>query len=229
MDSVSARLLEAQNKAQALFDDVVAKGLIREGITESTLSDEIGDLARERFDVRRHWHKRIVRSGPNTLLGYYDEAPDRKIAVGETVYLDFGPVFEQWEADFGRTYVLGSDPHKQRLVDDLAVIFRAGQDMYWRTPDLTGGALYDYVAQCASEAGWTFGAATAGHLVGHFPHEQDPGNKTRFSVRHGNTTSLREPDAVGNARHWILEVHLVDAERTFGGFFEQLLTVRNDE
>jgi hypothetical protein len=32
------------------------------------------------------------------------------------------------------------------------------------------------------------------------------------------------PDANGNKRHWILEIHFVDREKQIGGFFEQLLT-----
>jgi hypothetical protein len=38
--------------------------------------------------------------------------------VGEedTLFLDLGPVFEEWEADFGRTFVLGSDPVKRRPI-----------------------------------------------------------------------------------------------------------------
>jgi Xaa-Pro dipeptidase len=32
------------------------------------------------------------------------------------------------------------------------------------------------------------------------------------------------PDANGNRREWILEIHFVDRERKIGGFFEQLLT-----
>jgi Xaa-Pro dipeptidase len=34
---------------------------------------------------------------------------------------------------------------------------------------------------------------------------------------------MREPDHLGRERHWILEIHLVDRARTFGGFYEQLL------
>lgn len=225
MDSVAAELLHAQSQAQALFDQVINDGLIRAGVTESRLSEEIGDLAAQRFGVRRHWHKRVVRSGVNTVLGYYDDPPDRHLADGDTVYLDFGPIFAEWEADFGRTYVLGNDPRKQSLVDDLAAIFTDGKQLYRRTPALTAGGLYDFVAQRALDSGWEFGAKTAGHLVGRFPHEHAPGAPTRFSIRHGNDLLLREPDANGNSRHWILEVHLVDRERTFGGFFEELLTV----
>lgn len=224
MDSVSRSLLEAQNKAAALFDDVVSGALIQAGKLESELSEEIHRLARERYGVRRHWHKRIARAGPNTLLGYYEESQDRRIQADDVVFLDFGPVFESWEADFGRTYALGSDPDKHRLVSDIGVAFRRGKELYERTPDLTAGALYDFVAGLATTSGWEFGAATAGHLIGHFPHERSPDSK-RFQIRSGNSQRLREPDNGGNPRHWILEIHFVDRARGFGGFYEELLTV----
>jgi Xaa-Pro dipeptidase len=226
MDSVSRSLLEAQNKAAALFDDVVSGALIQAGKLESELSEEIHRLARERYGVRRHWHKRIARAGSNTLLGYYEESQDRRIEADDVVFLDFGPVFESWEADFGRTYALGSDPDKHRLVSDIGVAFRRGKELYERTPDLTAGALYDFVAGLATTSGWEFGAATAGHLIGHFPHERSPDSK-RFQVRSGNSQRLREPDNGGNPRHWILEIHFVDRARGFGGFYEELLTVPN--
>src|ERR1700734_4502387 len=108
MDAVAQSLMEAQENARALFQEVVAAGLIAPGKLESELSEDIHNLARERFGVRRHWHKRIARAGSNTLLGYYEEATDRRIAADDVVFLDFGPVFDSWEADFGRTYALGS-------------------------------------------------------------------------------------------------------------------------
>jgi len=224
MDAVSRSLLEAQIKAEALFAAVLSEGLIQAGKLESELSDEIFRLAKERYGVGRHWHKRIVRAGENTLLGYHEESKDRRLEADDVVFLDFGPVFESWEADFGRTYALGSDPVKHRLVSDIGVAFRRGKELYERTPDLTAGALYDFVAGLATTSGWEFGAPAAGHLIGHFPHERAPDSK-RFSIRSGNPLRLREPDDSGNPRHWILEIHFVDRARRFGGFFEELLTV----
>jgi Xaa-Pro aminopeptidase len=72
----------------------------------------IRELAAELLGVERHWHKRVVRAGPNTLEPYAENPPDRILADDDIVFLDVGPVFEQWEADFGRTYVLGDDPVK---------------------------------------------------------------------------------------------------------------------
>ncbi len=199
--------------------------MIRAGLLESELNEAIAELARERHGVRRHWHRRIVRSGPNTLLTYYDRPPDRRIAADDVVYLDFGPLFASWEADFGRTYVLGSDARKHQLVADIMAAFRRGKQLYLGTPDLTAGALYDFVCAEAGRAGWEFGAPTAGHLVGHFPHEHSPGEPRRFSIRHGNEVRIREPDARGDPRHWILEIHFIDRARGYGGFCEELLTL----
>ena len=66
MDEVAQSLLAAQNKAVALFDEIVAGGLIKAGKLESQLTADIHALAKQRFGVRRHWHKRIARAGPNT-------------------------------------------------------------------------------------------------------------------------------------------------------------------
>jgi Xaa-Pro dipeptidase len=224
-DSISRSLIDAQNKAEALFEEVIGSGMIRAGKLESELSDEIHALAQSRFGVRRHWHKRIARAGPNTLLTYHDPAADRRIVDDDIVYLDFGPVFEEWEADFGRTYALGSDPAKHRLVADIAAAFQRGKALYRRTPDVTAGQLYDYVVSLAAPGGWEFGASTAGHLIGRFPHEVSRPDARRFSIRHGNDQRLRELDEHGAARHWILEIHFVDRTRMIGGFFEQLLTI----
>jgi Xaa-Pro aminopeptidase len=225
VQNVEEALIGAQRKAEELFNDVVAGGLIRAGVLESELSAEIHALARQRFGVRRHWHKRIVRCGPNAVLGYHDQPPERRLADDDLVYLDFGPVFNEWEADFGRSFVLGGDPRKHQLVADLSIAFRKGKQRYLDDPDVTGGSLYDFVCELAKEAGWEFGGATAGHLIGHFPHEQSPGQPGRFSIRHGNKTRIRELDEKGLPRHWILEIHLVDRARGFGGFLEELLTI----
>jgi Xaa-Pro dipeptidase len=223
--SVAEALLGAQQQAEQLFDEVRSSGMIRAGLKESELSREIYALAGRRYGVRRHWHRRVVRCGPNTLLGYHAEPPDRVIGADDVVYLDFGPVFNAWEADFGRTFVLGNDARKHQLVTDINAAFRKGKQLYLDTPNITAGALYDFVASLAGESGWEFGAPTAGHLIGHFPHEHAPGEPKPFSIRHGNDIRIRELDAKGAVRHWILEIHFIDRVRGFGGFCEELLTL----
>jgi Xaa-Pro dipeptidase len=224
MDSTAESLLAAQAQAESLFDAVVASGWLRPGVRECELSDAIDAIARERFGLRRHWHRRVVRSGPNTVLTYYDGPTDRTLQDGDLVVLDFGPVFGEWEADYGRTYLIGEDPLKQRLIADVEAAFRRGKAVALADANITAGALYDCVVRYAAEAGWQFGAATAGHLIGHFPHEPSPAAHP-FVIQHGNPVRIHERDAQGRPRHWILEIHFVDPAAGLGAFVEQLLTL----
>jgi Xaa-Pro aminopeptidase len=217
------RLLSAQANAIALFDEVAARGIIAPGRSDRKASNQIRDLANEMFGTTKHWHKRIIRSGPHTLFPYRENPPDRVIEADDIVFADFGPIFEEFEADLGRTYVLGDDPDKHRLAADLPVIFAAGRRYFAERPDITGAELYAEVGRLAKEAGWTFGNWHAGHLVGEFPHEKIDGEDIESRIAAGNDTRMRRPDKAGRVAHWILEIHLTDPERGFGGFYEQLL------
>jgi Xaa-Pro aminopeptidase len=217
------RLRDAQEQAAELFAAIGDRGLIRAGVLESQLSDEIRDLAAERFGVSRYWHKRIVRAGPNTLQPYRRNPPDRLIAADDILFCDFGPIFEQWEADFGRTFVLGADPAKLALRDALAPVFAAGREFFESRPEVTGEELYRHVTGLAAAAGWEFGGPHSGHLVGEFPHEKIDGDQIESYIAPGSTAPMRRTDRAGRTCHWILEVHLVDRAAEIGGFYEELL------
>lgn len=217
-------LLDAQNKAVSLFEEI-GRDLIRPGISEKTLSDEIHELGNRRHNVRTHWHKRVVRSGPNTLFPYAENPPDRVIEEDDILFVDLGPVFEQWEADFGRTFVLGEDATKRELQQSLEPIWKTAKARFDEDEDMTGEELYAITCNLAKEAGWEFGGAHAGHLVGDFPHERIPNDKINLYITEGNNAKMRSLNSNGNRRHWILEVHLISQELQIGAFMEQLLTV----
>lgn len=219
----AARLVDAQRKAVALFDEIGRRGLVRPGIGEAALADEIRDLAAAALGVRRHWHKRIVRSGENTLTTARDTPADRVLGADDIVFIDLGPIFEEWEADFARTYVLGEDPGKLAICDALPQIWAAARAHFEATPDITGEQLFEQVVALSRAAGWDFGGAIAGHLVGEFPHEKIRGNEVDSYVAPGSVRPMRRKDRSGKQCHWILEVHLVDPGRRYGGFYEQLL------
>src|SRR4028119_890518 len=115
MNTTKAKLIEAENIALALFKAVESRNLIIAGKTESHLNREVFELARELFGIEKHWHKRIVRSGANTLLPYQENPPDLILQEDDILFFDFGPIIEDWEADLGRTYVIGNDPYKHKL------------------------------------------------------------------------------------------------------------------
>ena len=60
-------LLKAESKALNLFHDAEVRGLIVAGKTEKQLNEELFALAFELYGIKKYWHKRIVRSGKNTL------------------------------------------------------------------------------------------------------------------------------------------------------------------
>jgi len=218
-----ARLLAAEAQAVELFAEVERRGLVAPGRRDREVSDQIRDLAHEMFGVDRFWHKRIVRSGPHTLQPYAENPPDRVIAADDIVFADFGPIFDEWEADFGRTFVLGDDPVKHRLAADLPVAFAAGRAYFESHPRISGEELFAYVRGLAAEAGWEYGGPHAGHLVGEFPHEKINGDEIESYIASGSTEPMRRTDRTGRACHWILEIHFVDRDRQIGGFHEELL------
>jgi Xaa-Pro dipeptidase len=224
-DERTAALLDAQQKADQLFKAVEAKGIIRAGVLESEINQDIYKHAEQMFGISTYWHKRIVRAGRNTLAPYDENPPDLIVGEDDIVFLDLGPVFEQWEADFGRTFVLGRDPAKLKLRDDIAIAFADGKKYFKDHPEVTGAELFHYVENLAKHYGWEFGGAIAGHLIGQFPHERIPNDKVTLYSHPGNPRRMRDLDADGQERHWILEIHFVDRARQIGGFYEELLTV----
>jgi Xaa-Pro dipeptidase len=215
----------AQTKAEKLFHEIDARGLIRPGITESNLNEDIYALAKEMYGIETYWHKRIVRAGKNTLLPYAENPPDLTIGADDILFLDLGPVFEKWEADFGRTYVLGSDPLKHKLQKDVGQAFADGKRYFEETPNITASELYSYAQSLAAKFGWEFGGPIAGHLIGDFPHERIPDDKISLYVHPRSHLTMRSLDDKGQKRHWILEIHFVDRVREIGGFYEELLTL----
>jgi Xaa-Pro dipeptidase len=224
-DVRAAALLEAQIKAQRLFAEVEEHSLIRPGRSETEINESIYTLAERMYGITRYWHKRIVRAGRNTLQPYDENPPDLKVSEDDIVFLDLGPVFEDWEADFGRTYVVGSDPLKLQLCRDIEEAFKSGKKHFQQKPDITASELYRHAQELAKQSGWEYGGPIAGHLIGVFPHERIPDDKITLYVHPKNPNRMKTLDASGQSRHWIFEIHFVDRARGIGGFYEELLTV----
>ena len=81
----------------------------------------------------------------------------------------------------------------------------------WKTEKLTGQAVYDLLKRRSAELGYGLLDSVAGHRVADFPHH-------RFSK-----SSLAEQVFIPTDSLWILEVQLIDAQKRFGAFFEDIL------
>jgi Xaa-Pro dipeptidase len=222
-DAIFAALVAAERTGMALLDAIESAGLIAPGRTELEVERDIFAIANKDFGVTDHWHDRVVRAGSNTLCIAGEAAPDRTISEDDIVFLDLGPVFGDWEADVGRSYAIGSDPMKHALCADLPVVFDAVRSRFNADPDITGAALYAIAHEEAERRGWVFGGKIAGHVVGQFPYARGAETKALRWIFPGNVTRMRDADAQGNARQWILEIHLLSSDLRFGGFYERLL------
>lgn len=229
MNEARQKLVTAEQKAKQLFHTIETRGLIAPGKSESQLCREIVQIAKDEFGIAEHWHKKIVRAGINTLQPFIADPPDRIIQTDDIVFFDFHPIFEGWEADLGRTYVVGNDPRKLKIKRDIEAAWQEANDWYFRQTALTGAQFFDYVVSLTKRYGYEFGNAIAGHIVGKHPHEQpDDPNDMCLDVHPDNHTDIFQLDKAGNKRHWILELQFVDRQHNIGSFFEQLLTNSGD-
>ena len=225
MHSIKQQLIEAEEKAAFLFKEIEARGLITVGKSEHQLNKEVFDLAFELFGIKKYWHKRIVRAGKNTLFPYKENPPDLVLKNEDIVFFDFGPVFENWEADFGRTYVVGINEKMLKLKNDVELAWIEGKTFYdINRAHLTGADFYEYTKTLAQRYGWEYGNIHCGHLVGNFPHETLLGEDVTNYIHPENKELMSQLDKLGNERFWIYEIHFIDRSLEIGGFYEQLVS-----
>jgi len=217
------KLVLAEQKTKELFSAVEAKGLIIAGKTEKQLADEIVELAERAFGIDAYWHKKIVRAGPNTLFSYMGNPPDRIIAKDDILFIDFGPVIDGYEADLGRTYVLGNNPQKLKLKADVEAAWHEAKAWYYQQTSLTGSDYFAYCNQLAKKYGWEFTGDIAGHIVGKYPHKQLVPDDLGLDIHPDCHSDILKPDRDGDKHEWILELQFVDREQQIGAYFEQLI------
>ena len=218
------KLLNAQYVSIEFFKAIEDSNLLKAGKSEKQLNAEVCDLALKKFGIENYWHKKIVRSGKNTLSIYRDNPPDRIIAKEDIIFIDMGPIIEGYEADIGRTFVLGNNPRKVQLKNDVEDAWYEIQEWYQQQTKVKASDLFHLAVKKAKEYGWEFTGDIAGHIVGQYPHEQPPDPKSlELDVHPDNHDDMFLLDANGDKRHWILELQFIDRKNEIGAYFEQLL------
>ena len=223
MNSTVKSLIEAEKKAELLFKEIEKQEILVPGNSEEKINSLIFDLAFDMFGIKKYWHKRIVRCGENTLYPYNENPKNLTLKKDDILFLDFGPIFEELEADFGRTYVVGKDPLKIKLSKDIEDAWYKGKAFYDSRNEITGAQLYYYCQNLANDYGWSFGGEIAGHIIGQYPHEKlEKENKSNY-IHPQNHSNMNDLNAQGEKKNLILEIHFVDRNKKIGGFFEQLM------
>ncbi len=203
-------------RVQDFVDQLLAADLIRAGRSERMVDHDIYALAQQLHGLDQHWHQRLVRAGSNTAHIGDQPWPVQALAGGDLVQVDLGPLLESWQVDIGFTLLLGENRLGAALLNDLAAIFTRLRRHYAATPKITGADLYAVARAAAAEAGWRLGGGHIGHLLGEFPHIHVPWMRQTHRICAENPETLRQPDAQGRRRHWILRLHLLEPGGRFG-------------
>ncbi len=205
---------QALQRAQALtwkaIDTIVAR--MEVGMLE-TDARKLAEETLKQMGSGRNWHKAHVRFGVNTLQTFADTSlPGVRLQPDDIFFLDLGPVWEGYEGDAGATYTVGSDAEMIRCAADARTLFGKVRDRWQQTGE-SGKALYQYAVESARERGWEFiTRGASGHRIADFPHA--------LYYR----GSLKAVDFCPAAARWILEIQLKHPTRTFGAFYEDVLS-----
>lgn len=199
-ESRLTQLIAAEERALEMLRQIEAAGFVAPGRRESEVDADIAALAEREFGVSRHWHKRLVRTGLNTLCVFSDNPEERTVGDNDTVYLDLGPVFEEWEADIGQTYAVGADPARHALVAALPQVFETTRAYANANPDVTGAALYDVACAAAEQRGSFSAAKLPATRWANFRTSPGPANaSTRASIQKTPGASATPTISAANA------------------------------
>lgn len=176
-------------------------------------SEDFENLYKElgpQFGIEKNWHPLKVRIGTDTVKAFREKSdPNIRIVQNDIYFFDMGPIIGQHEADFGRTYVMGSSETLERLRLASEELFNEGKSQW--ASGMSGEALYDYLKEAALKRELVLDTGMQGHRLGDFPHH------IHFRG------SLSENQKVPLENLWVLEIHLIDPLNNVGAFFEDLL------
>lgn len=198
----------ARNKARDLTYEL--SSLIRPGMIEAQAHEFYKELSKK-YQVQKQWHPPKLRFGPNTINNFRDESIPHILQEEDIFFLDIGPVFEGHEADYGETFSVGNVFDHKHIADSSQKVFHE-VSAYWKSHSCKGGELYEFAQGRARYYGYHLNIGQDGHRIGDFPHH----------VFYKGGLGECEEVVVPNA--WILEIHLWNAHKSFGAFFEDILT-----
>lgn len=198
----------AQKKAWHTLSQMVQ--LVKASQSETEL---IG-MAKDIFyaaGAQKHWHRPIVRVGKNTLCRFSELSdPEVRLKESDILFFDFGPVFDNHEADVGATLILGDDSEMQRVANVAPILFGEVAGAF-KEKQISGRELYKLAQEKAQAMNVHFVTEVDGHRISDFPH-------ALYSK-----TSLGEFDQIPTAQRWVLEIQIRHPTLSYGAFYEDIL------
>ncbi len=201
--------LEGQKRAWDLLYHL--KEQIKPGMSEAE-AHEIYSKLQQESGAEKHWHPAKIRFGANTLKSFREISDDTsRLLENDIFFLDFGPIYDGYEGDVGRTFTLGQHSAGEKVIAKGEEIYQQVAHKF-KSEKLSGPELYAYAEKLAEEAGYELvGEGAKGHRVGDFPH----------AIHHRG--SLKDFAHVPSPNRWILEIQLRDRQNQVGAFYEDVL------
>lgn len=199
--------LKARDKTIAVVHSLASK--IYPGMSESQ-SIELLNQELNLAGIEKFWHPTKFRINKNTTKSFRDISEEAVLLDDDIFFIDIGPVFFNHEADYGETFVVGSNQRLKFLQDKSKEIFHATK-AEWNKNKLTGSELYEFASALARKSNLELNTKMYGHRLGDFPHALH---------YKGNLGTLDFSPAPGL---WVLEIHLIDPSINRGAFFEDIL------
>lgn len=176
-------------------------------------------LIKEEFSkvgATKFWHPTKFRIASDTTKSFREIGdPELKIAEQDLFFIDVGPIINDHEADFGRTFVFSSANNQnssyQKLATDAEKIWNEVADK-WRSESLTGKELYAFATKSALSKDCQLNPKMAGHRLGDFPH-------ALFCKDGLSGTDFSPADNL-----WVLEIHIMQPDLNRGAFYEDILS-----
>lgn len=126
-------------------------------------------------------HEKIVRSRLNTLQHFQAPLTNRFIEEDNFVYIGLGLIFERSDADFGRTYWLGSDTKKLRVNHDLKPVWQGINARFREREAHNHRARPSEIAtQEEAKESDIWACEHAGRLIGEFARKPIPEIRERY-------------------------------------------------
>jgi methionine aminopeptidase len=202
------KLIAARSVARDLAYELSSH--ITPGMTEEDAHKIYKELC-SKFPLEKQWHPAKLRFGPNTLCQFKDVSVPYILGEEDVFFIDIGPVIDGHEADYGETFTVGKNFDHRNIAETSKKVFQEVAD-FWKIQRCTGEELYLYAQERAEFYGYELSMGSDGHRIGDFPHH--------IHFKGGMPEVMEE--IIPNA--WILEIHLHNREKTFGAFFEDILT-----
>ncbi len=203
-----SKLISARNIAREITYELSSH--IRPGMLETHAHELYKEICKK-YPVERQWHPPKLRFGPNTMCNFKDVSVPYELQEEDIYFIDIGPVVGGHEADYGETFTFGSLYEQKNLALTAKKIFHEVSE-FWKKNRTSGERLYEFAKTRATHYDVILNMGSDGHRIGDFPHH------IFFKGGLPETPEQIIPNA------WILEIHLFNKDRTFGAFYEDILT-----